>query len=171
LSPNGRIYPFFFLQDNYCGSIICGFNVPMGAKRNGANLPAGCLYLTFPIWEQEGLAIRQAEKYEAETKAKEFAHERDEEFRKYATETNLFKKVLHYRNAVAAVEKIDFTGVNFLSRVPNSDEVIPIGNGLLLETKGSVWTKGAGWLGGKHALLGDAKLSPVVEKPENVLRP
>ena len=82
----------------------------MGAKRNGANLPAGRLYISFPVWEQEGLAVRQAEKFNAEARAKEYAQERDEELEKYATETNLIKKAMHYRNAVAAVEKIDFTG-------------------------------------------------------------
>ena len=164
--------PFLRSQDNLCGSIVCGFNLPMGAKRNGANLPAGSLYLSFPVWQQEGLAIRQAEKFDAETRAKEYAQERDEELQKYATADNLFKKALHYRNAVAAVEKIDFTGIRYLSQVPSNDEVTPIGNGLLLQTKGSVWTKGSGFLVAKHSLLGDAKLAPVVEEPaENILRP
>jgi hypothetical protein len=159
-------------KDNHCGSIICGFDVPVGAKRNDANLPPGRIYLTFPVWSQAGLAIRQAERSEAETKVKTFSIEKNEEMQKYYTETNLFKKAMHYRNVAAAVEKIDMTGVRWLSQIPTNSEVISIGNDLLLNIKGQVWQKETAFFGANHKLLGTAVLSPLVEESkDNILRP
>jgi hypothetical protein len=159
-------------KDNLCGSIICGFDVPVGAKRNDANLPPGRIYLTFPVWSQEGLATRQAERFEAEARVKTFSIEKNEEMQKYYSEPNLFKKAMHYRNVAAAVEKIDMTGVRWLSQIPADSEVIPIGNNLLLNIKGEIWQKETAFFGAKHNLLGTAVLSPLVEESkENTLKP
>ena len=159
-------------KDHYCGSLICGFDVPVGAKRNDANLPPGRMYFSFPVWSQEGLAIRQAERFEAETKAKEYVAEKNDEMQKYYTATNIFQKAMHYRNIAAAMEKIDLTGVRFLSGIPLSSEVIPIGNNLLLNIKGQVWQKETNFFGAKHNLLGTAVLSPLVEESlDSSLRP
>jgi hypothetical protein len=159
-------------KDNLCGSIICGFDVPIGAKRNDASMPAGRIYLTFPVWSQAGLASRQAERFEAEAKVKTFVDEKNEEMQKYYSETNLFKKAMHYRNVAAAIEKIDMSGVRWLSQIPTSAEVMSIGNDLLLNMKGEVWQKESAFFGAKHNLLGTAVLSPLMEEStENSLRP
>jgi len=165
-------YELIWKKDNHCGLLICGFNLPMGAKRNGADLPAGRLYLSFPVWSQWGLAIRQAERNEAEERAQEFSEERDAEILKYTESTNLIQKAFHYRNAAAAVQKIEFTGIRSLMKIPSDSEVTPIGNGLLLTTKGTVWNKQHGFLGDKHIPLGEAILAPLVdEAAQDVLRP
>lgn len=153
-------------KDNIAGSLIMGFDVPFGAKRNNARLPQGAMYLSFPVWTQEGLAQRQAQRYEAEQRAKEHAKERDDELMMMQKESNLFKKALHYRNAAAALEKIDLTGVRLMTNIPSSEEVIPIADGLLMNIKGSVWNKDKSFLGGKHVLLGTAVLSPLVDEEE-----
>jgi hypothetical protein len=163
-------------KDHYCGSLILGFDVPFGAKRNGAQLPQGPLYLSFPVWTPDGLAQKQAERFDAEKRAKEYLKERDEEMMKMQKESNVFKKALHYRNAAAAVERYDFTGVRYWSnQVPVSDEVIPIANGLLMNTKGNIWNKDKSFLGGKHLLLGSAVLASLededVEKQLKTLKP
>ena len=160
-------------KDQHCGSIICGFEVPNGAKRNGANLPAGRLYLSFPVWTQGGLSVRQEERTHAEAKVKEFSQEKDDELRKMEATSNLFMKAVHYRNAVAAVEKIDMSGIRFLSQIPLENEVMPIGDGILMNTKGTIWNKDNNFLGAKHSLLGEAILSPYVEDQiqTDVLKP
>ena len=160
-------------KDQMCGSIICGFQLPAGAKRNSnsAMLPAGRIYLSFPVWTQEGLAHRQSEKREAEVKCKGFKKEKMDEIRKMEETSNLFMKAVHYRNAVAAVEKIDFSGIRSMGSVPGETEVLPIGNGLLMNTKGTIWNKETNFFGGSHALLGDAFLSPIVEDKKDILMP
>lgn len=160
-------------KDLFRGSIICGFDVPFGAKRNGAQLPQGRLYISFPVWTQEGLAKRQAEKFDAEARAKDYSKERDDELLKMQKESNLIKKALHYRAAAAAVEKIDFTGVRWMTSIPSCDEVVPIGDGLLMNTKGTVWNKDKSFFGGQHVMLGAAILAQLAEedKEKTTLRP
>jgi len=158
-------------KNQQAGSVILGFHLPSGARRNGASLPSGRIYMSFPVWSEDGLATRQKEKTEAEAKVKEFNKEKDDELKKYQEASNLFMKALHYRNAVAAVEKVDLTGIRFLNQVPSESEVIAIGGGVLVNTKGTIWSKENNFFGEQHVLLGDAVLCPFVEKDENTLMP
>jgi len=71
-------------------------------------------------------------------------------------------KALHYRNAVSAYEKMSMSGVKgLMESVPDSEDVMPIGNDLLMCTKGTVWTKdGSSFFGKEHILLGVANAGP-----------
>lgn len=160
-------------KDQRCGALICGFQLPVGAQRNAntAGLTAGRVYLSFPIWTEDGLAGRQSEKREAELKCKEYNEEKMDEIKKFEETSNLFMKAVHYRNAVAAVEKIDFSGIRTMDHVPGETDVLPIGNGLLMNTQGTMWNKATDFFGEKHKMLGDAFLSPVVEDKKDLLRP
>lgn len=156
----------FFFKDYYCGSIICGFRLPAGANRNGAKIPAGRLYLSFPVWTRDGLDLKQSDKAEAEEMRKLHMEEKDEELRKMQETANLFKKALHYRNAAAAYEKHDMIGGSWMKHIPSDDEVISIGDGLLMNKKGYVWTKEEGFFGAHHTPLGQAMVENHVDDPE-----
>jgi len=161
-------------KDQMCGGVIIGLQVPAGATRNSntASLPAGRLYMSFPVWTEDGLAEKQGLKRETESKCKEYIEEKMDEIRKMEETSNLFMKALHYRNAIAAVEKIDFSGIRTLENsVPDDTDTLPIGNGLMMNTKGTLWRKEVNFFGGSHSLLGEAFLSPVLEDSTEVLRP
>jgi len=70
--------------------------------------------------------------------------------------TNPLMKALHYRNALAASEKIMMSGVKGLvESVPDNEDVMPIADDLVMCTKGTVWTKSGNFLGKEHVLLGE----------------
>lgn len=160
-------------KDQMCGALICGFELPTGAKRNSnsATLSAGRVYISFPVWTADGLTEKQSSKKETESRCKEFDDEKNDEIRKMGETSNLFMKAVHYRNAIAAVEKMDFSGIRSMGHVPVEGDVIPIGNGLMLNTKGTIWNKAADFFGEKHAMLGDAVLSPILEDKKDMLMP
>ncbi|CAB9516030.1 expressed unknown protein [Seminavis robusta] len=161
-----------FRKDAANGALILGFHLPAGAKRNDAHIDPGRIYLSFDVYDPERLAVRQIERVEAEAKCKEYVQERDDELDKYKTTNNIFMKALHYRNAAAAVEKIDLSGVRWLSQIPSDSDVLPLGDGLLVKTAGTIWQKEQGFIGAKHTLLGDAVMTPYEEQAkEDLLRP
>ncbi|EEC42645.1 predicted protein [Phaeodactylum tricornutum CCAP 1055/1] len=140
------------------GSLICGLDVPdRGVSRNGVAMPSGRLYLTFPVFTHEGYASQQARKEASEKRADEFLQERDDALCEMQSTDNLLKKALLYRKAAEAVEKYSLTGIKQLRKmVPSGDDLVAIPNGLLLTTKGTIWTKALS--GQKQILLGTAKL-------------
>lgn len=130
-------------------------------SRNDATLPAGRVYMSFPIWTPELLAEQQLTRDEAEKNAAEYTVEKNEMLRRYAETDNILMKAIHYRNAAAAVEKIDMTCVHFYRHIPDSNNVVRIHDGLLMSTKGSCYSIAKDFFK-KKTLLGEA----VVQLPQ-----
>ena len=70
-------------KDLPAGALVCGFETPCEYNRNDAVLPKGRIYLSFPIWNEEGLAFAREQKAYVNKAAKEAQKERDEEIEKY----------------------------------------------------------------------------------------
>lgn len=139
------------------GTIVCGFNVPEDVQRNGAKLPQDHFYMSFPVWSQDGLAKMQTRKAKAEADMQQYLSDQNDEIAKMEKSSNVLAKALHYRNAIAAVEKISNSGINtYFKMVPVNDDVQPIDGGLLLCTSGTLWTKKKSFFGKEHTLLGVA---------------
>ena len=75
---------------------------------------------------------------------------------------NILKKALHFRNAAAATEQMDYTGLHHLVDVPSGDDVLEIGDGLKMVKSGTVWSKTGSFsetfLASRQQLLGSATL-------------
>lgn len=142
------------------GSLICAFDVPDDYVRNQATLTRGVVYLSFPVWTAEGLIDMQARKVDVMTRGEALLSDRDAELAKMQETDNILMKALHYRNAAEAVERFSLTGYHrFKEEVPDQEDVMPIHGGLLLTTKGTVWTKdkaGGLFFNKHHNLLGSA---------------
>lgn len=143
------------------GNLICGMELPEEVKRNGAVLPKGKIYITFPVWTRETLEQMQLQKYKVMELANEALAEKDAELAKMQETGNILQKALHYRNAFAAAEKYFTQPKKQYESVPSEDEVISFQDDLLVTTKGTVWTKILP--NGKQVLLGAAnlKLAPM----------
>lgn len=74
--------------------------------RNQGKLPAGRLYLSFPIWTLDLLNKQQVAKAEAVKKAKEYELETNEKLSAMRETNNIFMKALRYRDATEAYEKV-----------------------------------------------------------------
>lgn len=144
------------------GVIICGFSLDKDAIRNDAILEKGQLYLTWPVWSNESLEEQQKRKAQAEIKYKEFENERDTQLEKMINTPNILKKALHFRNAAAATEQMDYTGLHYLVDVPSGDDVLEIGDGLKMVKSGTVWSKTGSFSetfrASRQQLLGSATL-------------
>lgn len=142
------------------GSLICGFDVPEDYQRNEAELHAGRVYLSFPVWTKVGLHEAQETKDRVTTRAKELVEEKNEHLEKYKSDPNPLMKALHYRNAAVALEKQSFQNLKSFEMVPSNEEIIPLQDDLLLTTKGLVFSKEGSFHRGKHLLLGTAYAGP-----------
>lgn len=148
------------------GSLICGFDLPEEYSRNDASLPAGRVYISFPIWTKIGLKEAQDHKEEVTIRVNELLAEKAEHLKKYQEEPNFLMKALHYRNAAAALEKQSLQNTRSLEMIPNSDDIIPLQDDLLLTTKGLVFSKDEGaFRNNQQILLGVAHAGPIEMKP------
>jgi hypothetical protein len=138
------------------GNLICGLELPEEVKRNGAILPKGKIYITFPVWTKETLEQMQLQKGKIMGLANEALAEKDAELAKMQATGNILQKALHYRNAYAAAEKYFIQPKKQFESVPSKDEVVAFQDDLLVTTKGTVWTKSLP--NGKQVLLGAANL-------------
>jgi hypothetical protein len=152
------------------GSLVCGFHHPEEAKRNDASLPKGRIYMAFPVWTKETLAEAQERKRDTEGRARQHIQDKEDELAKMQSTSNPLMKAGHYRNAAAAMEKYWICGVDAVKMIPLDKDVIALQDNLMLNTKGSVWTKHEDFFGGKHALLGKATVSPILQN-DNELKP
>ena len=149
------------------GVIVCGFHLAEDVKRGDAILPKGRIYLSLPVWNRDGLADKQAYKAEKIAEAEQHKIDQAADIAKMQATSNPLMKALHFRNAVAASEKISMSGVKGLvDSVPDDEDVMPIGKDLVMCTKGTVWTKNGGLLGKEHVLLGVANASPEIVSNE-----
>ncbi|CAJ1966806.1 unnamed protein product [Cylindrotheca closterium] len=147
-------------KDTPAGALICGFEVMEDYERNEATLTKGRTYLTFPIWNQEGLDYAREQKADVMERAEAALKEKDDEMHKISETNNPLMKALHYRNAYAAVERYSLMPVKRMEMVPGDDEVLKLRNDLFLTTKGLIWTKVLP--AGRQVLLGTATISGTV---------
>ncbi len=138
------------------GLVVCGLKLNRNARRNDVVLEKGNIYITFPVWSKEGLQKSQYRKLDVQAKYKEFQVERDEELEKMSKTPNILKKALHYRNAVAAAENMDNTGLHNMVDVPSGNDVVEIGAGMKLVRTGTVWCKNGPFHSHHQNLLGSA---------------
>lgn len=142
------------------GALVCGFDVPEEVTRNAASIPAGRLYLTFPIWTQESLQHLRERAAKAGERAVEAMDRLEEEKRMMEDTPNLLLKALHFRNACKAAEDLDYTGHRQYQAMPLDRDMIALEDDLHLCSLGTVWTKGTeGFFGADHVLLGSARAS------------
>jgi hypothetical protein len=152
------------------GSLICGFEVPKAAERNGARLPAGRMYLSFPVWTYDGLMEQQEAKADAEKRANEFLQEKNDALQAMQETNNLFMKAWQYRNAAAAYEKHELTGIRWYQWIPDMDHVVKMQDDLYVGMSGSVFTMDKGFFKAKH-LIGEAMIRPAAKVEADELRP
>jgi len=139
------------------GLIICGFTLHKDAIRNDAKLERGIIYMSWPVWSSDELQNQQKRKAKAEKKYDEFQLERDTELEKMNDTRNILQKALHFRNAAAATEQMDYTGLHYMVDIPSKDDVVEVGNGLQMVKSGTIWSKAGSFdsfRAKNHILLG-----------------
>jgi hypothetical protein len=122
-------------------------------KENGEKLRAGRVYLAFPVWTPELLAVHQARKVEVEQRANTYMQEKNDKLTAIQETDCLVTKALLYRDAAAAAEKYEMTAVHTFQSIPSMNEVVSIQDGLLMNINGIIWKKDSN---GKRVELGDA---------------
>jgi hypothetical protein len=135
-------------------------------RNNGAKLPAGRVYLAFPVWTPELLAEYQVRKADVEQRANSYLQEKNEKLMAMQETNSILTKVNLYREAAAAAELYELTAVHTFQSIPSMDEVVRIEDGLLMNIKGGIWRKDSS---GRRADLGDALVR--VKVGETTLRP
>jgi hypothetical protein len=91
------------------------------------------------VYSEDSLADGLKLKYSVIESNKEHMAEKDKELDMMKKTNNPFMKMLHYRNAFAAFEKILMAPV--VDAIPEDSDVIHLPNGLRLGKEGGVFTK------------------------------
>ena len=156
------VWEMIWRQNSPAGIIICGFSLDKDAVRNESILEKGQIYLTWPVWSTDSLVPHQDQKALAAMKYEKFETERDSELEKMNNTPNILKKALHFRNAAAATEQMDYTGLHNMNDIPSTEEVLDIGDGLQIVKSGTVWSKTGSFedsfRANRQRLLGSATL-------------
>jgi hypothetical protein len=134
-----------WLENKPAGSVVCGFDIARDVARNGAKLPSGHIYLSFPVFTRETLHTAKAKKLKHETLFLKYSNLQMEELEKMKMTRNLIKKAVHFRNAVGANEKASIMRTNAYENVPTSeDDILYIGDELILCKNGVVYHEDGG---------------------------
>lgn len=171
------------------GNLVLGFEVSKAAVRNenGAELPKGRVYLSFPMWTVEGLIEQQATKLAVEAKAAEYQAEKMACLKKVQDASSMLEKALRYRDALEMTEKQSMTGAHMFRSVPSTmDEVVPLQtppewtldstrahpSGVLVGKSGIIWRSGSqkpGLVGSasRPIILGECHLQRMIVSPTN----
>lgn len=132
-------------RNSVAGMLVCGFNLGEDARRNSCVLEKGAIYITFPVYTEEGLATVQANKAKKQAAYDMHKKERDVQLDLVRDAPNPLMKALHYRNACQSVESMYDTGLRRLAEVPSTEaDVIKIGVGLRAVKTGTLWTTAKG---------------------------
>ncbi|KAG7346252.1 hypothetical protein IV203_005320 [Nitzschia inconspicua] len=149
-----------WVKEKPAGTLVCAFRLPKDYRRNDAVLPCGDMWLSFPLWTEQGLKSGQAEKKRIMSQIQHNLARRDEELAKYDQTQNPLKKAFLLRNAFAYAEKCSTLHHFLLDTIPAENETFLLQENLLLATNGLVWRKN----GDGHVLLGSAMVSSPVPK-------
>ncbi len=123
------------------GSLVCGFHLSSPVSRNDAVLPKGPIFLNFRVWTKKGLHEIQNQKMSYERKFSEHMQSQEEALEKMHATGNPIMKAVHFRNAAAANEMLSLMYTDRFQTVPmTEDDVVTIGDGLLVAKQGSIWT-------------------------------
>jgi len=143
LSITNAAWEMIWKEYNVAGSLICALDVNKDVIRNSAVMKKGLLYMHFPIWTQSGLEMARREKIEYEQDMKSLQKEQDTQMEKMRGSKNPLEKAMCLRNAVAANEKLTVKETSRFDSIPIEDgDVISLGDGLMICTKGTIWRKG-----------------------------
>jgi hypothetical protein len=160
-------------ENAVAGCLVCAAQLTKPVFRSNnpsATIPAGSIYLSFPIWKRSDLTAYQSRKAEVLAAAAKYLQLRDDELLKMQMTNNFLMKALHYRNAAAAVERYSLYPVHTMSsKVPDDTDVMPINEtgDLLLTKVGTIWTNKKNknnQIATTHSLLEMALTGPIVKK-------
>jgi hypothetical protein len=136
---NAPQWELIWKEQSPAGVLVCGLALPEEVTRNQGMLPKGTMYISFPVWDSAQLLEYQQKKRDCEVASKLHMKERDDELLKMSQTNNVLAKIIHYRNAFAAVEQYSLQPRKMLSHVPSSDdEILPIAGNIVLSRKGQV---------------------------------
>jgi len=121
------------------GTLVCAFDVPNEAHRNGAALPSGSVYISFTTWNKEELMKQLEKKQEVRELSEKYLKKKNDALERYAKETNLLKKAFLYREVASHVEHYHLSGIHYTHKIPDFGDVMEISEHLFLSTKGIVW--------------------------------
>jgi hypothetical protein len=166
----------FFVHPFSLVSLVCT-NPQMQRNANGVEIPAGWLYLSFPVWTSDRLIQLQLQKFTAEAKAAELQAEKMAKLQTVQEATNLLDKLWKYRDALEATEKQVLIGASAYKMVPASvDDVVPLptptslGSPLLVGKSGIIWRQPANGSSNnsnnRPQVLGEAHLKRVLPQME-----
>jgi hypothetical protein len=102
-------------------------------------------------------------KRNAQKRGSELLQKKADALLQYTMEPNLFKKALHYHEALAAAKNYSFMA--HYHNVPKNVDTVILQDNILLSTKGTVWTKKDGGMFATHrqVLLGSATILPLCQ--------
>jgi hypothetical protein len=148
------------------GTMICGFEIDKEVTQRNVKIPACRIYISFPLFTAELLTDMLQRKAEVTERANGYQQEKNESLEAMEKTDNLFRKAMHYRDAIAAFEKLDMTGLRYFEWVPSLDEVVTLPQGLLLGKKGTISISTKEMLFGSKTPCGSASIKELLSEDD-----
>jgi len=96
----------------------------------------------FPVWTQSGLEMARREKIDYQQDMASLVKQQNTNMERMRNTKNPLEKAMCLRNAVAANEKMSVKETDRFDSIPKDGDVIALGDGLVICTKGTIWRKG-----------------------------
>jgi hypothetical protein len=152
----GCCWEMCWVRKRPAGNIVLGFHLPKTYSRNKAILPKGDMWISFPVWTQDGLIYGQMEKKRVLNEIELNEIKRDEELDKFDMTNNPIMKAIHLNSAYSFDAKCDEMLNDYsLDTIPDSDQFSKLQENTLLSKNGLIWNKD----GNDDVLLGRATIT------------
>jgi len=152
----GCCWEMCWVRNRPAGNIVLGFHLPKTYSRNKAILPKGDMWISFPVWTQDGLIYGQMEKKRVLNEIELNEIKRDEELDKFDMTNNPIMKAIHLNSAYSFDAKCDEMLNDYsLDTIPDSDQFSKLQENTLLSKNGLIWNKD----GNDDVLLGRATIT------------
>jgi hypothetical protein len=103
------------------GTLVLGMELLQSIQKNSnAMIPAGIMYISFPIWDGRKLQEYQMKKKEYDKTSKQYSQERDAALERMTQTNNVLTKLVHYRDAFQAAEKYSLQPHKLLQHIPTT---------------------------------------------------
>jgi hypothetical protein len=103
------------------GTLVLGMELLQSIqKNNNSMIPAGTMYMSFPIWDGRKLQDYQMKKKEYDKTSKQYSQERDAALERMTQTNNVLTKLVHYRDAFQAAENYSLQPHKLLQHIPTT---------------------------------------------------
>jgi len=147
--PSCSSWEICWIKDKPAGTLVCAIDIDRTHQRNSAVLHSGCIYMSFPIWSQQGLEhVGLPTKHQLYVRMEDCMQQYDDAMMQWERTSNPILKAMHWHHAEQAMFEYDHLDHRMWESIPETpDDMIELcthdSAQYFLMKKGMIWSKDA----------------------------